>query len=344
MRKYLNTLFVTTQGAYLSKEGETIAVKIEKKTRLRIPIHTLAGVVCFGNVSCSPYLMGFCAENDVSISFLTKYGRFLAMVKGPVSGNVLLRRKQFRMADCEKTSAQIAGFILTGKLANCRTVLERSIRDHKEKLSNETAVKKVSGRLSRYIQKELQNNDLNRLRGIEGDAAHQYFTVFNELILTQKEDFEFITRNRRPPTDRINCLLSFVYTLLVHDVRSALETVGLDPAVGFLHRDRPGRPGLALDMMEEFRPFLADRLVLSMINRNQIHSEGFLFKESGAVYLNDETRKIILETYQKRKQERLIHPFLNEKVEIGNLFFIQALLLARFIRGDIDGYPPFIWK
>ena len=344
MKKYLNTLFVTTQGAYLSKEGETIAVKIEKKTRLRIPIHTLAGVVCFGNVSCSPYLMGFCAENDVSISFLTKYGRFLAMVKGPVSGNVLLRRKQFRMADCEKTSAQIAGFILTGKLANCRTVLERSIRDHKEKLSNETAVKKVSGRLSMYIQKELQNNDLNRLRGIEGDAAHQYFTVFNELILTQKEDFEFITRNRRPPTDRINCLLSFLYTLLVHDVRSALESVGLDPAVGFLHRDRPGRPGLALDMMEEFRPFLADRLVLSMINRNQIHSEGFLFKESGAVYLNDETRKIILETYQKRKQERLIHPFLNEKVEIGNLFFIQALLLARFIRGDIDGYPPFIWK
>ena len=344
MKKYLNTLFVTTQGAYLSKEGETIAVKIEKKTRLRIPIHTLAGIVCFGNVSCSPYLMGFCAENDVSISFLTKYGRFLAMVKGPVSGNVLLRRKQFRMADCGKISAQIAGFVLTGKLANCRTVLERFLRDHKEKLNNEIAIKKVSGRLSRYIQKELQNNDLNRLRGIEGDAAHQYFTVFNELILTQKEDFEFITRNRRPPTDRINCLLSFLYTLLVHDVRSALESVGLDPAVGFLHRDRPGRPGLALDMMEEFRPFLADRLVLSMINRNQIHSEGFLFKESGAVYLNDETRKIILETYQKRKQERLIHPFLNEKVEIGNLFFIQALLLARFIRGDIDGYPPFIWK
>jgi CRISPR-associated protein Cas1 len=344
MKQYLNTLFITTQGAYLSKEGETIAVKIEKKTRLRIPIHTLAGIVCFGNVTCSPYLMGFCAENDVSISFLTKYGRFLAMVKGPVSGNVLLRRKQFRMADSEKISAQIAGFVLTGKLANCRTVLERSLRDHKEKLNNETDIKKASARLSMYIQKELQNNDLNRLRGIEGDAAHQYFSVFNGLILTQKEDFEFITRNRRPPTDRINCLLSFVYTLLVHDVKSALESVGLDSAVGFLHRDRPGRPGLALDMMEEFRPFLADRIVLSMINRNQIHSNGFLFKESGAVHLNDETRKIILETYQKRKQERLIHPFLNEKVEIGNLFFIQALLLARFIRGDIDGYPPFIWK
>ena len=343
MKKYLNTLFVTTQGAYLSKEGETIVVKIEQKIRMRIPIHTLAGIVCFGAVTCSPYLMGFCCENDVSISFLTKYGRFLAMVKGPVSGNVLLRRKQFRMADCEKTSALMAGFVLTGKLVNCRTVLERSLRDHKEKMNKEV-VKKVADRLLIYIQKELQNDNLDRLRGIEGDAAHQYFGVFNQLILAQKEAFSFSGRNRRPPTDRINCLLSFVYTLLVHDVRSGLESVGLDPAVGFLHRDRPGRPGLALDMMEEFRPFFADRLVLSMINRNQVRPDGFITKESGAVYMEDETRKTVLETYQKRKQESLIHPFLNEKVEIGNLFFIQALLLARFIRGDIDGYPPFIWK
>ena len=343
MKKYLNTLFVTTQGAYLSKEGETVAVKIEQKIRLRIPIHTLAGIVCFGAVSCSPYLMGFCCDNDVSISFLTKYGRFLAMVKGPVSGNVLLRRKQFRMADCKKISAQMAGFVLTGKLANCRTVLERSLRDHKDKMDKET-IKKVANRLLIYIQKELQKDDLDRIRGIEGDAAHQYFSVFNQLIFSQKEAFSFTGRNRRPPTDRINCLLSFVYTLLVHDVRSGLESVGLDPAVGFLHRDRPGRPGLALDMMEEFRPFLADRLVLSMINRNQVRSDGFIIKESGAVYMDDETRKTVLTAYQKRKQESLLHPFLNEKVEIGNLFFVQALLLARFIRGDIDGYPPFIWK
>ncbi|WP_457553050.1 type I-C CRISPR-associated endonuclease Cas1c [Desulfobacula sp.] len=343
MKKYLNTLFVTTQGAYLSKEGETIAVKIDQKIRIRIPIHTLAGIVCFGAVSCSPYLMGFCCEHDVSISFLTKYGRFLAMVKGPVSGNVLLRRKQFRMADCQKKSANMAGFVLTGKLANCRTVLERSLRDHKDKM-NQEVVKKVSDRLLIYIQKEMQKDNLDRLRGIEGDAAHQYFSVFNQLILAQKEAFSFLGRNRRPPTDRINCLLSFVYTLLVHDVRSGLESVGLDPAVGFLHRDRPGRPGLALDMMEEFRPFLADRLVLSMINRNQVRPDGFIIKESGAVYMDDETRKTVLETYQKRKQESLIHPFLNEKVEIGSMFFIQALLLARFIRGDIDGYPPFIWK
>jgi CRISPR-associated protein Cas1 len=343
MKKYLNTLFVTTQGAYLSKDGETIAVKIEQKVVMRIPIHTIAGIVCFGAVSCSPYLMGFCSENDVSISFLSKYGKFLAMVKGPVSGNVLLRRKQFRMADCEKTSASMAGFILAGKLSNCRTVLERSVRDHSEKVNKES-IKKASDRLLVYIQKELKSDDLDRLRGIEGDAAHRYFNVFNELIISQKEPFCFSGRNRRPPTDRINCLLSFVYTLLVHDVRSALESVGLDSAVGFLHRDRPGRPGLALDMMEEFRPFFADRLVLSMINRNQVCPDGFIIKKSGAVHMDDETRQTVLTTYQKRKQDSLIHPFLNEKIEIGNLFFIQALLLARFIRGDIDGYPPFIWK
>ncbi len=343
MKKYLNTLFVTTQGAYLAKDGETVAVRIEQKTVLRIPIHTLDGIVCFGSIGCSPYLMGFCAERDVTISFLTEYGRFLAMVKGPVSGNVLLRRKQFRMADSPEISAQAAGFVLTGKMANCRTVLERSIRDHREKINQEN-VKKVSKRLLMYIQKEMQNGDLDRLRGIEGEAAHQYFSVFDELISQQKDFFVFSGRNRRPPTDRVNCLLSFVYTLLVHDVRSALESVGLDPSVGFLHRDRPGRPSLALDMMEELRPFLADRLVLSMINRSQVKPDGFIIKESGAVHMDDDTRKAVLTIYQKRKQESLIHPFLNEKIQIGNLFFIQALLLARFIRGDLDGYPTFIWK
>ena len=343
MKKHLNTLFVTTQGAYLGKDGETVAVKIEQKTVLRIPIHTLDGIVCFGAVGCSPYLMGFCAEKDVAISFLTEYGKFLAMVKGPVSGNVLLRRKQFRMADMPEVSAQVAGFVLTGKIANCRTVLERSLRDHSEKIDR-SSVKNVSNRLSMYIRKELQKDNLDSLRGIEGDAAHQYFSVFDELIFQQKDAFSFSGRNRRPPTDRVNCLLSFVYTLLVHDIRSALESVGLDTSVGFLHRDRPGRPGLALDMMEEFRPFIADRLVLSMINRGQVRPEGFTIKESGAVHMDDDTRKTVLTTYQKRKQESLVHPFLNEKVQIGTLFFIQALLLARFIRGDLDGYPPFIWK
>lgn len=322
MKKHLNTLFVTTQGAYLGKDGETVAVKIEQKTVLRIPIHTLDGIVCFGSIGCSPYLMGFCAENDVAISFLTEYGKFLAMVKGPVSGNVLLRRKQFRMADKPEISAQVAGFILTGKMANCRTVLERCLRDHSEKI-DQPSVKKVSERLSMYIRKELQKDDLDTLRGIEGDAAHQYFSVFDEMIFQQQDAFAFSGRNRRPPTDRVNCLLSFVYTLLVHDVRSALESVGLDPAVGFLHRDRPGRPGLALDMMEEFRPFLADRLVLSMINRGQVRPDGFTIKESGAVHMDDDTRKTVLTTYQKRKQESLVHPFLNEKIQIGTLWLSE---------------------
>ena len=343
MKKYLNTLFVTTQGAYLSKDGETIAVKIEQKTRLKVPVHTLEGIVCFGAVTCSPYLMGFCAEKDVSVSFLTRNGRFLAMVRGPVSGNVLLRREQFRMADNMEIAARVSGSVLTGKLMNCRAVLKRVLRDHRDKI-NASDVEKAAGRLNTYVQREMQKPDVDHLRGIEGDAAHQYFSVFNELIFINADDFRFNGRNRRPPTDRINCLLSFVYTLLVHDVRSALETAGLDPAVGFLHRDRPGRPGLALDMMEEFRPFLADRLVLSLINRNQVRPEGFEVKESGGVFMDDHTRKTVLEAYQKRKQERLVHPFLGEKMEIGNLFFIQALLLARYIRGDLDGYPPFIWK
>jgi len=307
MKKHLNTLFVTTQGAYLSKEGETVVVKIEQKTRLQVPIHTLDGIVCFGVVTCSPFLMGFCAEKDVAVSFLTKNGRFLASVKGPVSGNVLLRRKQFRMADSMEISGQMAGFVLTGKLFNCKTVLERAIRDHRGKMDT-PRVKKVSDRLKIYLQNELHKGDADYLRGIEGDAAHQYYSIFNELILYNKDAFRFEGRSRRPPTDRINCLLSFVYTLLVHDVRSAIETAGLDPAVGFLHRDRPGRPGLALDIMEEFRPFLADRLVLSLINRNQIHPDGFLLKESGGVYMDDDTRRTVLETYQKRKQETLIRP------------------------------------
>lgn len=343
MKKYLNTLFVTTQGAYLSKEGQAVIVKIERKEAMRLPIHTIAGIVCFGSVTCSPYLMELCAQNDVYISFLTVYGKFLATVKGAVSGNVLLRREQFRMADNKEICAEVAGAVLTGKFANSRTVLARAMRDHKEKIDT-ARIKKVSDRLVQYIKKELPCRNLHKLRGMEGDAAHQYFTVFDELIVAQKKSFCFTGRNRRPPVDNINCLLSFLYTLLTHDVRSALESVGLDPAVGFLHKDRPGRPGLALDIMEEFRPFFADRLALSLINLRQIDNKGFIKKESGAVHIDDDIRKKVLTAYQKRKQESIFHPFIGEKILVGNLFFIQALLLARFIRGDIDGYPPFIWK
>jgi CRISPR-associated protein Cas1 len=343
MKKHLNTLFVTTQGAYLAKEGETVVVRIEREVRLRLPIHTIGGIVCFGNIMCSPFLMGFCAERDVAISFLTEHGRFLARVQGPVSGNVLLRREQYRRADDMDASAQVTQAVLTGKLANSRTVLQRAVRDHAAKL-NADEVREASQKISGSLERLQSDLPLNALRGIEGDAARAYFSVFDHLIISQKEDFIFQGRNRRPPLDRVNCLLSFLYTLVLHDVRSALESVGLDPAVGFLHRDRPGRPGLALDIMEEFRPFLADRLTLSLINLNQVRAKGFTDMESGAVLMDDETRKTVLVAYQKRKQDEILHPFLEEKVTIGLLFHLQALLLARHLRGDLDGYPVFIWK
>ena len=343
MKKHLNTLFVTTQGAYLAKEGETIVVRVEKENRLRLPVHTIGGIVCFGNVSCSPFLMGFCAENGVGISFLTENGRFLARVQGPVSGNVLLRREQYRRADDPETSADVARAVLTGKIANSRTVLQRALRDHSDKMAADEVGFAVK-RLSNHLDLLNQGQPLDALRGCEGDAAHIYFGVFDHLIVSQKEDFTFQERNRRPPLDNVNALLSFIYTLLVHDIRSALEVVGLDPAVGFLHRDRPGRPSLALDLMEEFRPFLADRLALSLINLRQIQAKGFQKSESGAVLMTEETRKTLLVAYQERKQEEILHPFLDEKVTIGLLFHTQALLMARYLRGDLDGYPPFIWK
>jgi CRISPR-associated protein Cas1 len=343
MKKYLNTLFVTTQGSYLHKEGETVVVSVEKENRLQIPIHTLGGIVCFGRVSMSPFLMGFCAENNVAVSFLSEHGRFLASVQGKVSGNVLLRREQYRRADDPVYCAHMAKTILTGKVANCRSVLNRVIRDHGKKIDRDKVIassKRLDGYLNR-LEKEL---NLDTLRGIEGESAHTYFSVFDHLILAQKESFHFDDRNRRPPRDNVNCLLSFIYTLVMHDVRSALETVGLDSCVGFLHRDRPGRPGLALDIMEEFRPFIADRLVLSLINRKQVKNKGFIRSETGAVLMDDKTRKTVLVAYQKRKLEEITHPYLKESVPLGLVFFLQALLLARHLRGDIDGYPVFLWK
>jgi len=343
MKRHLNTLFVTTQGAYLAKEGESVVVKVEKENRLRVPVHTVGGIVCFGNVGCSPFLMGFCAERGVAISFLSENGRFLAKVTGPVSGNVLLRREQYRRADSMDVSANVARAVLTGKLANSRTVLQRALRDHADKIDGEK-VSYASRQISGSLQRLKEDVSLDVLRGIEGDAAHVYFNIFDELITSQSEDFFFNERSRRPPMDKVNCLLSFLYTLLMHDVRSALESVGLDPAVGFLHRDRPGRPGLALDLMEEFRPFIADRLALSLINLCQVQKKGFNEAESGAVLMDDDTRKTVLVAYQKRKQDEIMHPFIDEKITIGLLFHIQALLLARYLRGDLDGYPPFVWK
>lgn len=343
MKKHLNTLFVTTQGTYLAKEREAVLVRVDNETKFRLPIHTLGGIVCFGNVGCSPYLMAHCAKNDVGISFLSEYGRFLARVQGPVSGNVLLRRTQYRLADDKDASAKIAYFILTGKLANCRTVLQRAIRDHSEKIDKD-AVKSASRHIAHALKNIHPEMPLDILRGIEGDVAKRYFAVFNHLITSQKTEFSFTGRNRRPPLDKVNCLLSFVYTILLHDVRSALEAVGLDPQVGFLHRDRPGRPSLALDLMEEFRPFFADRLVLSLINLNKVQKKDFQKSQTGAVLMKEDTRKNLLVAYQQRKQKELTHPFLGDKVTIGILFHLQALLFARYLRNDLDGYPAFIWR
>lgn len=343
MKKHLNTLYITSQGAYLNKEGETVVVKVEKEVKLRIPVHTISGIVCFGNVLCSPFLLGFCAEKNVGVSFLTENGRFMARVAGPVSGNVLLRRQQYRYADQPVFSAVMAKAVLTGKLINSRSVLQRALRDHSDKI-DAPKVDLVSRRLNDILQNIHNETDVDVIRGYEGDAARNYFSVFDHLIVAQKEDFFFRERNRRPPRDNVNCLLSFIYTLVLHDIKGALESAGLDPAVGYLHRDRPGRPGLSLDMMEEFRPFIADRIVLSLINLRQVNPKGFARSEAGAVRMDDDTRKEVLVAYQKRKQDEIFHPFIEEKVSIGILYHIQALLLARFIRGDIDGYPPFIWK
>jgi len=343
MKKHLNTLFVTTSGAYLFKEGETIAINIEKKTVLRLPIHSIGGIICFGNVTVSPYLLGFCAKRDVTISFLTEYGRFLASVHGPVAGNVLLRREQYRRADKDEIAEHISRSIIIAKITNCRNVLLRAVRDHSSKI-NVAEVHQITRRLTNIISNLQKNASVDVLRGFEGDAAHSYFKVFNHLIVSQKKHFVFNGRNRRPPLDYVNCLLSFLYTLLMHDVRSALNTVGLDPYVGFLHKDRPGRPGLALDMMEEFRPIIADRLALSLINLAQVKPNGFRKADNGAVLMKDDTKKALLTAYQKRKQTEIIHPFLKEKVTIGLLFHLQALLFTRFLRDDLDGYPPFIWK
>jgi CRISPR-associated protein Cas1 len=343
MKHLLNTLFVTTQNAYLAREGETVAVCVEHETKLRVPIHTLGGIICFGQVSCSPPLMELCAERNVLISFLSLYGRFLARVQGAVSGNVLLRREQYRRADDETGSAAMAAKMVIGKVANCRRVLLRALNDHPES-SGSQELEQAEKRLERQLEILRQPAPLDFVRGLEGEAAKHYFEVFDHLITAQKEDFFFRERSRRPPLDTINALLSFLYTLLAHDVEAALESVGLDPDVGFLHRDRPGRPGLALDMMEELRPVFADRLVLSLVNRQQVKGKGFKRLENGAFQMDDETRKEVLLAWQKRKQEEIVHPFLGEKLVFGLIPFVQAVLLARHLRGDLEGYPPFIWK
>ena len=343
MRKMLNTLYVTTQGAYLNKEGETVVVNIERETRLRLADSHPRLDRLFRPGELQPFLLGHCAEHDVSVSFMTGYGKFLARVTGPAAGNVLLRREQYRRADDLAASARLARLFVLGKVANARTVLSRSLRDHAATVGGETIGLTVN-QFAKVAQRLLREEELDNIRGLEGRAANDYFGLFDHLIVAQKEDFVFAGRNRRPPRDRVNCLLSFLYSLLYHDARSALESVGLDPAVGFLHRDRPGRMSLALDLMEEFRPVLADRLALSLINLGQVRKNGFKVTESGAVTMDDETRKTLLTEYQKRKQVEIEHPFLKEKMPFGMLPFAQAQLLSRHLRGDLEEYPPFFWR
>lgn len=343
MKRFLNTLFVMTQKSYLKKEGETVVVRADGKVKLRVPLLTLQGIVCFGNVGVSPFLAGAAVERGVSISMLSTYGRFLARIEGPIAGNVLLRRAQYRLSDDPSKCADIVRNILVGKLLNSKTVLQRAVRDHGGKIDGFN-VEKAIGVTDRALARIGRFRDVDELRGIEGEAASAYFDIFDELIVAQKADFAFATRSRRPPLDRVNALLSFCYTLLYHDMRSAIESVGLDPAVGFLHRDRPGRLSLALDLMEEMRPFFADRLVLSLINLKQIDRSDFRVSESGAVLLNDNGRKTVVAAYQKRKQSAITHPFVQESMHVGILFHTQALLMARFIRGDLEAYAPFLWR
>lgn len=340
MRRHLNTLYISTQGCYLSKEGECVKVNIEEKNPVFIPIHTIGGVVCFGNVLCSPFLLGHCAENGVSVSFLSENGRFLASVRGPVSGNVLLRREQYRRADDVRACTVLARAFVMGKTFNARALLRRSRRDGRGE-DNPDCLSDTADCLTYSLDKLERAADVEIVRGLEGEAAARYFGVFDALITRHREFFHFSGRKRRPPPDPVNALLSFLYTLLMHDVRSALEGVGLDPSIGFLHSVRPGRFALALDMMEEFRSYIADRLALTLVNRGQCGPDDFIFRENGAVSLTDEGRKRVLVAYQERKKDEVRHPFLNETTTVGLLWHIQAQLLARYFRGDLDGYPPF---
>lgn len=344
MRRQLNTLYVTTEGAWLRKDGANIVMEVEKEVRVRLPVHMLESLVCIGRVAVSPQLLGFCSEQGISICYLTANGKFLARVEGPISGNVLLRREQYRRSDDPRGCASVVRHLLAGKIHNQRAVLARGWRDHGDKLTNVVAFQHALKRLKRIPQRLLVETDVNVLRGLEGEAAQAYFGVFDQLIRTDSPMLRFGGRNRRPPRDAFNALLSFLYTLLTHDCRSALETVGLDPAVGFLHRDRPGRPSLALDLAEEFRPLLGERLALSLINRKQLNENDFRQLENGAVLLKDDARKTVLIAYQERKREELQHVFLGEKAAIGLFPYLQAQLLARHLRDDLDAYPPFLWK
>jgi len=338
MKKLLNTLYITRQESYLHKERETIVVKQGDDKLGQFPALTVGNILCFGQVSVSPFLMGYCGEQGIGMAFYTEYGRFLARVQGKQSGNVLLRRTQYRWADDDEKSTSVARLMVAAKIANSRSVLMRELRNHGDNPILQAAVEKLATSLRRVQHA----GSVEETMGIEGDAANSYFGVFNELI--RGSGFAFGGRVRRPPTDPVNALLSFVYTLITHECSSALQGIGLDPYVGFLHKDRPGRVSLALDLLEEFRAPWADRFVLTLINRRQIQLSDFVTEGSGAVRLTDDARKSLLTAWQERKQTEVNHPYLEESVPIGLLPHCQAMLLARHIRGDMEYYPPYLVK
>lgn len=343
MKKLMNTLYVTSENSYLVLDGENIVIYDDRKELGRVPLHNLEGIVSFGYRGTSPALMGACADRNISLCYMTPQGKFLARITGKVRGNVILREQQYASSKDDAVGLEIARNCILGKVYNARWVLERAVRDHSMQIDAER-VKRASEMLKKSLMLIQDSTSKEELRGYEGEAASVYFGVFDELILQQKKDFSFQGRNKRPPLDNMNAMMSFVYTLLTNMEVSALECVGLDPCVSYLHTERPGRASLALDMMEEFRAVLADRFVLSLVNKRMITGKNFTQKENGAVLLDDDGRRLILTEWQNRKKEIITHPYLKEKVEWGMVPYVQAMLLARYLRGDLDGYPAFLWK
>ncbi len=343
MKKLLNTLYVTTEDAYLSLNGETVEVIFGDDTHKQIPLHTLNGIVSFSYKGASPALMGKCAEIGIMLSFFTPFGKYLCDTGSCTNGNVYLRRTQFRWADDKIKSLSVAKNMIIGKLYNSRYLILHYMRDHPLQVDCEK-IRIAADRIGTYLETVKTADDIDSIRGIEGNAAAEYFGVFNELILQNKGTFSFNMRSRRPPTDPVNCLLSFAYSLLKNECAAALRSVGLDPFVGMMHTDRLGRCSLALDMMEELRSVFADRFVLTLINNRIVNEKSFTYMDNGAVILNDDARKRFLAEWQAKKREEIIHPFLKEKMQWGLVPYVQALLISRFMRGDLDGYPPFLKK
>ncbi len=343
MEVQLNTLFVVTRKATVRRDHLTLKVLVENVTKLTVPIHQLDGVAVFGGIHVTPSAMALCAEHNVAVSFLTESGRLLARVDAPGSGNVLLRREQFRAADDEGKRAAISKAVVAGKIHNARNLLLRSARETTV-ADDQRALASAADRMGDALPRLGTAADADSARGYEGDAARIYFEVFGRLVLKNRETFTPNGRTRRPPLDRMNALLSFLYGLLRHDCAAALQAAGLDPSVGFLHVDRPGRPGLALDLMEEFRPLIADRVALALVNRQQVMADGFVVREGGGVEMTDATRRAVIAEYQKRKRDEVTHPTLEQKCPVGRLWFLQARILARVMRGDLPQYVPCVLK